>query len=157
VLIRTGSCGSLSRDVPLRGIVVSEYAATDVHSGGAQFSAFETAAHCSPDLLRIAREEAERIGEAMYSGRTGASDHFYHPMGMGRLSGLMADNAIAIDMETHALYALGERLGFKALSICTVVDSMVTHEEIETSERQGVFAPMVRLALEVARTASAGL
>ena len=40
------------------------------------------------------------------------------------------------------------RFGARALSICTVVDSLVTGEEIDKSERQEVFGPMAELALE---------
>ena len=53
-------------------------------------------------------------------------------------------------METSALYTLAARFSARALSICTVVDNMVTGEETALSERQELFRPMVELALEVA-------
>jgi purine-nucleoside phosphorylase len=149
-LVRVGSCGSLSHDVGLRDIVVAERTVSDVEHAGAAFDAFAKAARATPELLERARQLAGHLSLKAHFGPTGSSDHFYHPLGMARLSGLMADRAIAIDMETHALYSLAERHGVAALSICTVVDSLVGAGEIERSERQAVFGPMAKLALELA-------
>ncbi len=148
-VLRIGSCGSLTPEVKLRELVAAEATVSDVESGGSSFGTFESAKRPSAELLEKARARARDLGLVLHVGPTGASDHFYHPLGMARLAGLMADRAIAIDMETHALYALAERLGIRAISLCTVVDSLVTHEEIDNSERQAVFGPMARLALEI--------
>lgn len=153
-LLRVGSCGSLTREIGLRELVASEKAVSDVASGGSSFGAIAMAVPCDADLLARAMERAQALGLRLHVGPTGSSDHYYHPLGMARMAGLMADRAIAIDMETHALYAAAERLGVRALSICTVVDSLVAHEEIDRSERQAVFGPMARLALEVAASAA---
>ena len=61
-----------------------------------------------------------------------------------------AAGALAVDMETSALYRLAGHFGARALSICTVVDNVVTQEETDYSERQCLFSDMSRLALEVA-------
>lgn len=148
-LLRIGSCGSLSSDVGLRELVVSECTVADNHSGGVSFGAMETAVRADSDLLRRSQLHAQALGLKLYIGPTGSSDHYYHPLGKARMAGLMADRAIAIDMETHALYTVADRLGARALSLCTVVDSLVTGEAIERRERQAVFGPMARLALEV--------
>jgi len=60
-----------------------------------------------------------------------------------------AHGALSVDMETSALYTIAARFGAKALSICTVVDSMVNGEETDASERQELFRDMSRLALDV--------
>ena len=69
-----------------------------------------------------------------------------------RLQLLRQYGAIAIDMETSPLYTLAPGFGARALSICTVVDNMVTHDEIDPSERQEVFRSMIELALDVVAT-----
>ena len=154
-LIRVGSCGSLTPEIGLREVVVSERAVTDQVSGGSTFGTVEHGIPADAGLLELTRHLAPEIGCPVHWGLTGASDYYYHPLGLARMSGLMADRAIAIDMETHALYALGERLGIRALSICTVVDSLVAGDMIERAERQAVFAPMARLALDVVAHATA--
>jgi purine-nucleoside phosphorylase len=73
---------------------------------------------------------------------------FYHGDPFGRFAGARARGALACDMETAAIYGMATRFGARALSICTVVDSLVTGEEIDRSERQEVFGPMAELALE---------
>lgn len=150
VLIRVGSCGSLTQNVKLRDVVISDKVVTDAVTGGSGFGVLEHGLTPDAGLLERARGLAGVLGRPLHVGPTGSSDHYYHPLGLARMSGLMAERAMAIDMETHALYALGERLGIRTLSICTVVDSLVTFEAIEPSERQAVFGPMARLALEVA-------
>ena len=82
-------------------------------------------------------------------GRTASSDVFYHPDALKRYARLRQYGIIAVDMETSALYTVAMRFAARALSICTVVDNMVTGEETHHAERQELFRPMVELALAV--------
>ena len=77
-----------------------------------------------------------------------SSDVFYHGDPLGRFARARARGVLACDMETASIYGMAARFGARALSICTVVDSLVTGEEIDNSERQEVFGPMAELALE---------
>src|SRR5262245_65182558 len=113
------------------------------------FAPFEYAPSADFGLLRLAADRASALGVQHALGRTISSDMFYHPQGLKRLERLMQYGAIAIDMETSALYTIAARFSARALSICTVVDNMITGEEIEPSERQEVFRPMAELALEI--------
>ena len=58
--------------------------------------------------------------------------------------------ALAVDMETSALYRISAQFGARALSLLTVVDHVATDEQTDYSERQEQFTDMTRLALEVA-------
>ena len=58
--------------------------------------------------------------------------------------------ALAVDMETSALYRIAAQFGARALSLLTVVDHVATGELTDYSERQALFTDMTRLALEVA-------
>jgi len=53
-------------------------------------------------------------------------------------------------MEAAALYTLAARFGVKALTICTMTDCLITHEEISADDRQTSLVDMVELALDVA-------
>ena len=53
-------------------------------------------------------------------------------------------------MEAAVLYTLAARFDVKALTICTMTDCLVTHEEISAHERQSSLSEMVELALDVA-------
>ncbi|RUZ91211.1 purine-nucleoside phosphorylase, partial [Mesorhizobium sp. M7A.F.Ca.US.006.01.2.1] len=78
------------------------------------------------------------------------SDIFYHPEGRARFAVARAQGALAVDMETSALYRISEHFGARALSMCVVVDNIETGEQTDYSERQALFTDMSRLALAVA-------
>ena len=142
-VVRVGSCGGLQADVALRSVIIARSAAMDVESG-------EEAAWHSPDgnLFAAAAAQARAAGIDHHVCPMVSSDTFYHPDPLGRFAAARALGARACDMETAWVLAGTARLGARALSICTVVDNLVTGAEIDMAERQGVFEPMVRLALE---------
>lgn len=55
-------------------------------------------------------------------------------------------------MEAFALYTNARKLNKSALTILTVSDSLVTHKEMTSEERQTGFKNMMKLSLEVAKT-----
>ncbi|REJ05665.1 hypothetical protein DY023_08690 [Microbacterium bovistercoris] len=54
------------------------------------------------------------------------------------------------EMETSALYTLAAYRERRALSICTVSDHLVTHEQTTAQEREQTFGDMVEIALRAA-------
>ena len=115
----------------------------------AAFGAFTYAPSADFGLLRRAADEAAAAGYDWHLGPTASSDTFYHPDPLGRFAALRAHGIIAVDMETSALYTIAARFGARALSICTVVDNLVTGEETARSERQHLFADMTQFMLRV--------
>ena len=53
-------------------------------------------------------------------------------------------------MESAALYTLAARFDVKALTVCTMTDCLITHEEMSAQDRQASLKEMVELALDVA-------
>jgi purine-nucleoside phosphorylase len=149
ILIRTGTCGALDEAIALRSLYVAGSAIMD-----SDIAAGREPVHPDAALLRLARLAAERSGVSHHVGPQVSSDVFYHPDPLGRFDAARALGARAVDMETAELFALSRRLGYRALSICTVVDSLVTGEATALSERQALFADMARLALDVACASS---
>lgn len=148
-LIRTGSCGALARHVALRSIVISSAVQAEGASSGQVFGLYRPA---GPDqaLLALATRRASKLGIPCRAGPTISSDIFHHPDGRVRFEEPMASGALAVDMETSALYRIAAQFGARALSLLTVVDHIATGEQTDYSERQALFADMTRLALEVA-------
>ncbi|GAA4113097.1 purine-nucleoside phosphorylase [Aminobacter aganoensis] len=149
-LIRVGTCGGLADHVKLRSLVISQSSSNDGAVNGQLFGFYNYAPSADFGLLQRAAQRAIELGLDHHIGQTASSDVFYHPDVLGRFAGVRAHGALAVDMETSLLYTVAARFRAKALSICTVVDSLVTEEQTETSERQELFTDMVRLALEVA-------
>jgi purine-nucleoside phosphorylase len=148
-LIRIGTCGGLSEKVGLRSLVTSQAASGDSTTNRQLFGPFDYAPCADFSLLRLAADCAIAAGVEHVVGRTASSDVFYHPDALKRYAQLRQYGIIAVDMETSALYTVAARFAARALSICTVVDNMVTGEETDHAERQELFRPMVELALAV--------
>ena len=59
-------------------------------------------------------------------------------------------DALAVEMETAALYFNAKKAGKRALTICTISDSLVTGESLSAEQRQTSFTEMMELALKTA-------
>lgn len=148
-LIRVGTCGALTQKLPIRSLVISQAAGSDSAFNRHIFEPFDYAPAADFGLLKLAVDRAAALGLQHMAGRTISSDAFYHPAGRERFERLRQYGVIAADMETSALYTLAARASARALSICCVVDNMITGAEIDPAERQDVFRPMIELALDV--------
>ena len=58
--------------------------------------------------------------------------------------------AIAVEMESFALFHNAKMLGKKAACLLTVSDNLVTKEETSSEERQNAFTKMMEVALGLA-------
>ncbi|UVK37152.1 DeoD-type purine-nucleoside phosphorylase [Mesorhizobium sp. AR10] len=149
-LIRTGTCGALTDSVKLRSLVISQSVRAESAQSGQVFGLYDAAAGPDPKLLAQALARAAELGIEHRAGLTVSSDIFYHPEGRARFAEAQALGALAVDMETSALYRISAQFGARALSLLNVVDNVVTGEQTEYSERQALFTDMTRLALDVA-------
>ncbi|MBZ9706027.1 purine-nucleoside phosphorylase [Mesorhizobium sp. ESP7-2] len=149
-LIRTGTCGSLSAEAKLRSLVISQSARPENTESGRVFGLYDADVGPDPALLACALVKAAELGIDHHAGLTACTDVFYHPEARVRYADARALGALAVDMETSALYRISAHFGARALSLLTVVDDLVTGEPTDYSERQELFTDMSRLALEIA-------
>lgn len=142
-IVRIGSCGGLHKDVDIRSLVIARDAVMDFDYDNAD-------AWRRPDdrLFDTAVRLAVSAAVPCHVSSMVCSDVFYHADPLGRFDRARARGVLACDMETASAYGVAARFGVRALSICTVVDSLVTGAEIAHSERQAVFGPMAKLALD---------
>lgn len=154
-IIRVGSIGAMSAKVKIRDIILGEGACTN----SAYAENYRLPGTYAPtadfELLRIAAEEAERLGLDYHVGNILSSDTFYNDEeGLSENETSLAKwgkmGVLGVEMEAAALYMNAARLGGKALAICTVSDSLVTGEATTSDERQTSFTQMMELALETA-------
>lgn len=149
-LIRTGTCGGLSDEVKLRSLVISQMARPENTESGQVFGLYGADAGPDSALLACALAKATELGIDHHAGLTACTDIFYHPEARARYAEARALGALAVDMETSALYRISAHFGARALSLLTVVDNLVTGEQADYSERQALFTDMSRLAFEIA-------
>ncbi|TPJ43436.1 DeoD-type purine-nucleoside phosphorylase [Mesorhizobium sp. B2-5-13] len=149
-LIRTGTCGTLSAEAKLRSLVISQSARPEDTESGRVFGLYEADVGPDPALLACALAKATELGIDHHAGLTACTDIFYRPEAPARYADAKALGALAVDMETSALYRISAHFGARALSLLTVVDNLITGEQADYSERQELFTDMSRLALEIA-------
>ena len=150
-LIRIGTCGGLNAKVKVRDLIIAQAASTDSTIVKDGFGPFNFAPIADYGLLRAAADRAEEKGMAYHVGNMLSSDIFYHvEPGMDGYGRLPSHGVIGVEMESAALYTLAARFGVKALTVCTMTDCLITHEEISSEDRQTSLKDMVSLCLDVA-------
>ncbi len=146
-LIRVGTCGSIQKSLPLKQVILATAASTDSSTNKSRFGGADYAPVASFPLLNRAYSVAEERGHDVAVGTVLSTDTFYHDN--PDYWKLWADyGALAIEMETSALYTLAAKFKVEALSILTVSDAIVTGEAATSEEREKSFAQMIQIALE---------
>lgn len=148
-IIRVGTAGSVNPDLKLFDIVIASGAST-ASSWIAQYNMPQNAtlsAVASFDALSGAVESAKKHGYRYSVGQVLSSDNFYNnPKEVWQK---WADMGIqALEMESYALYITAAQAHKEALTIVTISDSLITHEETTPEERQTSFTHMMEVALD---------
>lgn len=147
-IIRIGTCGALQKDLQLGDIVAATEALTD----SAAVAKFIRQPHSLPkanaQLLSFAESSAKELGLSLKKGPLYSTDLFYSEDN-SRYGQSSMQGVLGVDMETSMLYAMGTRNNFKALSLLTVSDNLLTGQESTPVEREKQTNDMARLALEV--------
>jgi len=145
-LIRVGSCGSIQSNIGIRDVVLAMSASTDSSINKIRFKGLDYAPTANFTLLKNAYDIALEKDIMVKVGSVLTTDTFYddNPDSWKHWANY---GLLAVEMETAALYTLASKYKVKALSILTVSDSLITHEETSSEERQKTFNQMVEIAL----------
>ncbi len=148
-IIRIGSAGAISDSLKLRDIVFGLGACTNSNYA-AQFELPGTfAPTASYALLKIAYEEAEKLGIKPQIGNILSSDTFYDDR-QDAILRWKRMGVLAVEMEAAGLYLNAARAGKNALAICTISDHVITGEALDAENRQTSFTQMMEVALNTA-------
>ncbi len=147
-VIRIGSAGALSAELKLRDVVAAMGACTDSNFAAQYRLPGTFAPICSYELLSLAVESAGELGVHMPVGNVVSSDVFYNAAASSMEWAKMG--CLALEMEAAALYCNAAYTHKRALTVCSISDSLVTGEELDAAERQSSFTNMVKIALEIA-------
>jgi purine-nucleoside phosphorylase len=146
-LVRVGSAGGLTLDVPLRGIILASGACTDSTVTRARYGGWDYAATADFGLLSATASAAATAGLDVHVGNVHSSDSFYNPVS-NALEIWQSMNVLAVEMEAAGLYAIAAAEGARALAVLTVSDHLVSAEETTSDERERTFGDMITLALD---------
>lgn len=149
-IIRVGTAGSLRADLPLRTVVLGMGACTDSNYASQYHVRGTYAPICDFTLLETAVRTARQMNLNLRVGNLLSADVFYYD-DFSDNEPWMKMGVLAVEMETAALYCNAARAGKRALTICTVSDSLVTGEKATVEERQTSYLDMMELALKTAK------
>ena len=147
-LIRIGSCGAMQNDIKLYDIILAMGAATNSNYAHQWNLPGQFPITASYELLEKAKKIADEKNYKVHVGNVLSSDVFYNADETATEKwakmGILAE-----EMETTSLYLNAASAGAKALTILTVSDHMITHEQITQEERQTSFTKMMEIALDI--------
>ena len=147
-IIRVGTAGGLHPDLQLRDLVLGLSSSTDSGFGN-QFQLPGTFNPCcSFDLARKAWEVGQEMGLSIRPGMLFSGAAFHYPEGY--LEKWRDIGALAVEMESTALYMNAIAAGKEALAICTITDMVFTGDHCTVEERQQCLDDMLTLALKTA-------
>ena len=146
-LIRVGTCGAIQEHVKLRDVVIAQAACTDSNINALRFPGHTFAPIADFDLMLGAYNHAKAKNMNVHVGNIWSSDTFYNDE-RDEYKKWAKFGVLAVEMEAAGLYTLAAKHGVKALTILTVSDHLVTHEQTTPQERQTTFNQMIEAALE---------
>lgn len=148
-LVRIGSAGSMSKDLPLRHLVFGLGACTNSNFA-IQYNLPGTFAPiASYQLLEKAVNLAKAKTVPYVVGNILSSDIFYNA-DTTTTERWAKMGVLAVEMEAAALYMEAAAAGVNALAMVTISDNLITGEELTAEERQTTFTQMMEVALELA-------
>lgn len=147
-IIRVGSAGGLKEDVNVMDIIFAMGAHTDSNYGfqyGLPGTFCPTASY---NILEKAVAIAKEKNVKYHVGNVLSSDAFYKKCNESELYKNMG--ALAVEMETVALYMNAAEAKKNALTILTVSDHLFKEGELSAKERETGFTDMMEIALKTA-------
>ena len=147
-IIRVGSAGGIGENVEVRDIVIGSKAVTLGNIGEQMDFPKGYVPFADEGLVDLCASVCKENGFRYHVGALYTSDAFY---GEGSaLPFMKANDVLAVEMESAALYMNAIRTSKRAVSVCTVSDIESKGESLSAEERQTSFKEMMKVALEVA-------
>lgn len=149
-IVRIGSCGAYTKDLNVYDVVLVNEAFSESSYAKAQWGFTGDVLLPSNELNRQLLENAEKLNIPVKEIRVNSSDVFYRQN--FHVFNELRDKhgCLAVEMEAFALFSNAQLTGKKAACLLTVSDSLVTHEETNSEQRQTTFNEMIKIALELA-------
>ena len=148
-LIRVGSCGALQPDVKLHDVILASAASSDSALNLRRFKGMSFAPTADFQLLSQTYAAAGKLNIPVRVGNVLSTDLFYQEDEPDEWKFWAKYGVLAVEMETAELYTVASRKRVQALSVLTVSDSLVTHQNLTAAEREKSFTDMIKLVLEV--------
>jgi len=150
-IVRIGSCGAYTADLDLYDVLLADSAWSESSYASTQAGS-EKVEYTYPDkeLNEKLENIAKELNIPITKGCIHSSDVFYRENFEAYKAINSEKGALAVEMESFALFHNAKVLGKKAACLLTVSDNLVTKEETSAMERQNAFTKMMDIALGLA-------
>ncbi len=148
-IVRIGSCGAYSPDLKIYDVVLVDKAYSESSFAKCLNGSEDEYMLADAELNDIVMKKSEETGIHVTRGTIHSSDIFYRADAEYFKKVRDEKGAIAVEMESFALFANAKELGKQATCLLTVSDSLVSGESTSSEERQTAFTKMMELALEL--------
>ncbi len=150
-IVRIGSCGAYTDEIKLYDVLLATSAYSESSYAKVQSGAYnEDYTYPSTHLNERIETHANALNIPLRKGVIHSSDVFYRENFEDYKTIYKDHNAIAVEMESFALFHNAKVTGKNAACILTVSDSLVTKEATSALERQNAFTKMMEIALSLA-------
>ena len=146
-IIRVGSCGTVSKSVQMRDLVIAMGASTDSNVNRIRFNGHDFAAIADYELMNSIVTTAKKLKIKYCVANVFTSDYFYPPQGTEMWDIMEKYNIPVVEMEIAGIYGVAAEYGAKAVALCTVSDEVRTGKGLSIEERQSSFDQMIEVAL----------
>ena len=147
-IIRIGSCGGLTKDMPVGSVVVATSAYTPSNIGERLYKKLKFV-DATPKLLETAKKVTKELNKDVLYTRALTYDIF-DLYGDENMKKYVKKGCNVAEMEIYALYLLAQKFNKNALSFLTVVDNSVLGQEMTSEQRERSLDDMITCALETA-------
>lgn len=145
-IIRVGSCGSHSKDLHLREVLLVEESFSDSSFAYVQNETKETSMYSNKELNEIIKKYAKEHFIPLHVGKVYSTDVFYRAK--PNAQDLYENHqCLAVEMESFALFHLANVLHKKATCLLTVSDNVITGDALPSIDRERSFKDMIELVL----------
>lgn len=144
-IIRVGSAGGISKKIKVGDIVAATTASTDSNITNGLVNRYQI----SPSVTYSWLERFMKHCPDAHVGSIVSNDYFYNP-NPNWWKELQQQGTVAVEMETHILYALASQFNKEALSVCTISDHLdddVDNTKMSSLEREKGFTKMIEAVL----------
>ncbi len=149
-IVRIGSCGAYTADLDLYDVVLVDQAWSESSFADTQNGKATEYTYPSKELNEKIEHIATELKIPLHKGTIHSSDVFYREDFTVFEKIRDEKGAIAVEMESFALFHNAKMLNKNAACLLTVSDNLVTKEETTSEERQNAFTKMMDIALGLA-------
>lgn len=146
-IIRVGSAGSATEKVGVKSVILVDNSCSNSAYARVQNGSESTKLASNKELNEKIENTAKRLNVNLTKADVFCSDAFYNETQTPEIL-FNEYGCVAVEMESFALFHNANIANKKAACILTISDSLVTHEELSSLERQNGFDEMITLALE---------